>query len=92
MTALEAPGRAEVTVHLEIVLTVLGILEIWCREPGAPGVAVAASAARAGGGLWRLSLDMRARSNAEEGNHRRPGAVGAVALDGRGDHRRGCRR
>ena len=80
VTALEAPGRAEVTVHLEIVLTVLGILEIWCREPGAPGAAVAASAARAGGGAgggpWRLSLDMRARSDAEGATTAAPGPLG----------------
>jgi hypothetical protein len=59
VTALEAPGRAEVTVHLEIVLTTLGILEIWCREPGA------ARATNAGAGSWRLSLDMRARGDSE---------------------------
>jgi molecular chaperone DnaK (HSP70) len=47
VTALRAPGRGEVTVRLQIRLTELGALEIWCAEP-------------AGEGRWRLSFDMRA--------------------------------
>jgi molecular chaperone DnaK (HSP70) len=46
VTAVRAPGRGEVTVRLQIRLTELGALEIWCAEVG-------------GEGRWRLSFDMR---------------------------------
>jgi hypothetical protein len=46
VTAVRAPGRGEVTVRLQVRLTELGVLEIWCAEPG-------------GEGRWRLSFDMR---------------------------------
>jgi molecular chaperone DnaK (HSP70) len=49
VTALRAPGRGEVVVHLEVRVSELGSLEIWCREPAEPG---------ADG--WRLSFDTRA--------------------------------
>jgi molecular chaperone DnaK (HSP70) len=52
VTALRAPGRGEVTVHLEVRVTELGALEIWCAEPRLP-----AGDATSG---WRLSFDMRA--------------------------------
>jgi molecular chaperone DnaK (HSP70) len=48
VTALRAPGRGEVTVHLEIRVSELGALEIWCAEPGDTVAG------------WRLSFDMRA--------------------------------
>jgi molecular chaperone DnaK (HSP70) len=51
VTVLRAPGRPRATVRLEVRITELGALEIWCRE-------------REGGeappGRWRLSFDMRA--------------------------------
>jgi molecular chaperone DnaK (HSP70) len=47
VSALRAPGRGEVTVHLQVRLTEVGALEIWCAEPGGEG------------GSWRLSFDMR---------------------------------
>jgi molecular chaperone DnaK (HSP70) len=48
VTALRAPGRGEVTVHLEVRVTELGALEVWCAEPGDTVSG------------WRLSFDMRA--------------------------------
>jgi molecular chaperone DnaK (HSP70) len=50
VTVLRAPGRAQVTVHLQVRITELGALEIWCNETGAA----------AEPGHWRLSFDMRA--------------------------------
>jgi molecular chaperone DnaK (HSP70) len=47
VTVLRAPGRAQVDVRLEVKITELGALEVWCRERG-------------GDGHWRLSFDMRA--------------------------------
>ena len=49
VTVLRAPGRARVTVHLEVRITELGALEIWCREADGEGK-----------DHWRLSFDMRA--------------------------------
>ena len=49
VTVLRAPGRAEVAVELQVRVTELGALEIWCAEPR--------SAAGTG---WRLSFDVRA--------------------------------
>ncbi len=50
VTVLNAPGRPEVTVHLEVQTTEVGTLDIWCRETKA----AAATPLR-----WRLSFDMR---------------------------------
>ncbi len=50
ITALRAPGRGEVTVHLQVRMTELGTLEIWCTEK---------ERADASQG-WRLRFDMRA--------------------------------
>ena len=47
VTVLRAPGRGQVDVRLEVRITELGALEVWCSE-------------RAGEGRWRLSFDMRA--------------------------------
>ena len=52
VAALRAPGRKEVTVHLEVRVTELSALEIWCTE-----VVAAGGAAPLG---WRLAFDMRA--------------------------------
>lgn len=52
VTVLRAPGRSRTTVRLEIRVTELGSLEIWCREPGERGES------------WRLSFDMRAGGSA----------------------------
>ncbi len=46
VTVLRAPGRAHATVRLEVRITELGALEIWCHEQG-------------GDERWRLSFDMR---------------------------------
>ncbi len=52
VAALRAPGRNEVTVKLEVRVTELSALEIWCTEqapqPGHPALS------------WRLVFDMRA--------------------------------
>jgi molecular chaperone DnaK (HSP70) len=53
VAALRAPGRKEVTVHLEVRVTELSALEIWCTEVVPPG-----SDAQPLG--WRLAFDMRA--------------------------------
>jgi hypothetical protein len=58
VAVLEAPGRGEVIVHIEVTLTALGILEIWCIEPSA----AAGIRDEDGRGRWRLSFDMRARA------------------------------
>jgi molecular chaperone DnaK (HSP70) len=52
VTVLRAPGRAQVTVHLEVRITELGALEIWCKD-AEPGSAEPRA-------HWRLSFDMRA--------------------------------
>ncbi len=54
VTVLRAPGRSKTTVQLEIKVTELGSLEIWCIEP------------KEGGERWRLSFDMRAGGAAKE--------------------------
>jgi len=56
VTALRAPGRNAVTVRLEVRMTELGALEIWCRET---------PPAESGEGTWRLSFDMRAGGAAD---------------------------
>jgi molecular chaperone DnaK (HSP70) len=53
VTVLRAPGRSRASVRLEVRITELGALEIWCHErtgdePGGQP------------GRWRLSFDMRA--------------------------------
>jgi molecular chaperone DnaK (HSP70) len=73
VTVLRAPGRTEVSVHLEVRVTELGSLEIWCREPGA----TAAS--------WRLSFDMRAGGAKVTNVTRPPAAEDAAPLDARVD-------
>ena len=47
VTVLRAPGRSRANVRLEVRITELGALEVWCRDTG-------------GDGQWRLSFDMRA--------------------------------
>ncbi len=54
VTVLRAPGRSKTTVQLEIKVTELGSLEIWCKEPGDKGE------------RWRLSFDMRAGGAGKE--------------------------
>ncbi|MCP4448861.1 MAG: hsp70 family protein [Myxococcales bacterium] len=54
VTVLRAPGRSKTTVRLEITVTELGSLEIWCVEP------------KEGGERWRLSFDLRAGGSAKE--------------------------
>ncbi|MBL4635596.1 MAG: hypothetical protein JKY56_17175, partial [Kofleriaceae bacterium] len=54
VTVLRAPGRSKTTVQLEIKVTELGSLEIWCKETGDKGE------------RWRLSFDMRAGGAAKE--------------------------
>lgn len=49
-SVLRAPGRSEVAVRLQVRMTELGVLEIWCAEPAAHDDAAG----------WRLSFDMRA--------------------------------
>jgi hypothetical protein len=67
VTVLRAPGRSRVTVRLEVRITELGALEVWCSEPAAGGEAQP--------GRWRLSFDMRSggASRAEP----EPGDAGA---------------
>jgi molecular chaperone DnaK (HSP70) len=69
VTVLRAPGRSQVTVHLEVRITELGALEIWCKdvEPGSPEP----------GARWRLSFDMRAGGAAAGAGE----DAGSVALD-----------
>jgi molecular chaperone DnaK (HSP70) len=78
VTALRAPGRGEVVVHLEVRVTDLGSLEIWCREPGEPG---------ADG--WRLSFDTRAggaRVQAEDEGEAASAAARSGPVAARGPH------
>ncbi|HUH05718.1 MAG TPA: Hsp70 family protein [Kofleriaceae bacterium] len=60
VTVLRARGRAQVRVHLQVRITELGALEIWCRETQPseePGVETE----------WRLSFDMRSGGAAATG-------------------------
>ena len=52
VTVLRAAGRSRATVRLEVRITELGALEIWCRERE--------GASEQAPGRWRLSFDMRA--------------------------------
>jgi len=57
VTVLRARGRSSVTVHLQITITELGALEIWCQDVDPPPPAEGKgppSTTR-----WRLSFDMR---------------------------------
>ena len=73
VTVLRAPGRSRATVRLEVRITELGALEIWCRERerAAEGDASAPTPGR-----WRLSFDMRAGGAA-----RQPDADGQAAQE-----------
>lgn len=51
VTVLRAPGRSSVVVRLEVRVTELGALEIWCREQAPPDGKEP--------GRWRLTFDMR---------------------------------
>ena len=55
VTVLRAPGRARASVRLEVRITELGALEVWCHDQGEDG------------GRWRLSFDMRAGGAARTG-------------------------
>ncbi|MCG5053107.1 MAG: hsp70 family protein [Myxococcales bacterium] len=59
VTVVKAPGRAEVTVHLEVTTTEVGTLDLGCREaaPADPQAPL----------RWRLSFDMRAGGARLEG-------------------------
>jgi len=63
VSVLRAAGRGEVTVHLQVRMTELGELEIWCREPQAP---------ESGSPGWRLSFDMRAGGARVESQQKMP--------------------
>jgi molecular chaperone DnaK (HSP70) len=69
VTALRAPGRGEVVVHLQVRVTELGALEIWCTEPHEQDPAAG----------WRLSFDMRAGGarGDDEGTEKAPAALAA---------------
>ncbi|HVV84939.1 MAG TPA: Hsp70 family protein [Kofleriaceae bacterium] len=59
VAALRARGKSSVTVQLQVTITELGAVEIWCEER--PGTA--------GGdppGRWRLTFDMRSGGAAPE--------------------------
>ena len=64
VTVLRARGRSQVTVHLEVRITELGALEIWCTEQadGRDGRTAGDSGgtSRHEPESWRLSFDMRA--------------------------------
>ncbi|HET7506705.1 MAG TPA: Hsp70 family protein, partial [Kofleriaceae bacterium] len=57
VTVLRARGRGEVTVRLEIHITELGALEIYCVEAGA--------GAQAPPETWKLAFDMRSGGSAQ---------------------------
>lgn len=58
VTVLRARGRSRVTVHLQVRITELGALEIWCTEQVPPEDG--ADGASREPDSWRLSFDMRA--------------------------------
>ncbi len=61
VTVLRAPGRGQVEVRLEVRITELGALEIWCSEQsGADEATAGADAQKREPGRWRLTFDMRA--------------------------------
>jgi molecular chaperone DnaK (HSP70) len=47
VTVLRARGKSAVTVRLQVIITELGAVEVWCGERG-------------GDGRWRLTFDLRA--------------------------------
>ncbi len=55
VAALRARGKSSVTVWLQVTITELGAVEIWCEEVGAEPP-----------GRWRLSFDMRSGGAATE--------------------------
>jgi molecular chaperone DnaK (HSP70) len=55
VAALRARGKSAVTVQLQVTITELGAVEIWCEEVGA-----------APAGRWRLTFDMRSGGAAPE--------------------------
>ncbi|MEM9490480.1 MAG: Hsp70 family protein, partial [Myxococcota bacterium] len=59
VTVLRARGRSQVTVHLEVRITELGALEIWCTEQ-APTAEAEERGENRQPESWRLSFDMRA--------------------------------
>ncbi len=61
VTVLRAPRRSQVAVRLEVRITELGALEIWCTERREPGDPSDGEPDR-----WRLSFDMRAGGAARD--------------------------
>ena len=55
VAALRARGKSVVTVHLQVTITELGAVEIWCEEQGSDAP-----------GRWRLTFDMRSGGAAPE--------------------------
>jgi hypothetical protein len=51
VTVLRAPGRSEAKVRVQVDVTALGTLEVWCAEHDAPEGREP--------GRWRLTFDMR---------------------------------
>ena len=67
VTVLRARGRGEVTVRLEVHITELGALEIYCVEPAGGTAGERAE-------TWKLAFDMRSGGSAsapEPGSHPR---------------------
>ena len=56
VTVLRARGRSHVEVRLQVRITELGALEIWCTEQSAENTS----------GKWRLSFDMRSGGAAND--------------------------
>ncbi|HEU4726376.1 MAG TPA: Hsp70 family protein, partial [Kofleriaceae bacterium] len=61
VTVLRARGRGEVTVRLEVHITELGALEIYCVEAGVD----ASPGAQAPPETWKLAFDMRSGGSAQ---------------------------
>jgi molecular chaperone DnaK (HSP70) len=70
VTVLRARGRGEVTVRLEVHITELGSLEIFCVEPTPGGV---------GPETWKLAFDMRSGGGAPTGGGAHAGDAAADA-------------
>lgn len=60
VTVLRARGRSRVTVRLQVRITELGALEIWCTELEAEHAGRSGARADTSAHQWRLSFDMRA--------------------------------
>jgi len=73
VTVLRAPGRSQVEVRLQVRITELGALEIWCSEQTHAEQAKPSAGNKVREpGIWRLTFDMRAGGAARSDDEAEP--------------------